>query len=189
MPRSQSQRTNSKSGSKKVSRSSAADRTHIYVYKNAFLTDKARRYMALNNVSITKLIQRALNSFLNQDENYWNLVFKNLEHNSMEMRVMHGELLRLTNFFIHFVYYWFMLWPDTDPDQRKDLIEKAYVMVERFSKSFKRRLSSGGYVVDFSMEDIKSLILESAPELDAQELHEMLEEQRQKASKDDGSGG
>ena len=46
MPRSQSQRTNSKSGSKKVSRSSAADRTHIYVYKNAFLTDKARRYMA-----------------------------------------------------------------------------------------------------------------------------------------------
>ena len=102
---------------------------------------------------------------------------------------MHGELLRLTNFFIHFVYYWFMLWPDTDPDQRKDLIEKAYVMVERFSKSFKRRLSSGGYVVDFSMEDIKSLILESAPELDAQELHEMLEEQRQKASKDDGSGG
>lgn len=159
---------------------------YLHLYLNSFLNEKTETHMRANGLTITQLLRKALSFYLNREDNYWNLVFKNLEHNSMEMRVMHGELLRLSNFFIHFVYYWFMLWPDTDPDQRKDMIERAYVMAERFSKSFKRRLSSGGYVVDFSMEDIKSLILESAPELDAQELHEMLEEERQKAGKDDG---
>jgi hypothetical protein len=126
----------------------------------------------------TSLMKAALGRYLHQEDNYWNLVFKNLEHSSMEIRAMHAEMRRFANGFLHFVFYWFMTWPDTAPDQRKDMIEKAYLMIDKFSKTLNKRLSHGGYLTDFNLEDIKSLILESADELDPEEVHQLMEDER-----------
>ena len=161
---------------KKATRPSRGATFHLYL--NSFLTDKASKYMAVNNVSITELIQKALAFFLTQEENHWNLVFRNLENHTMISKIMLQEHRRLANFFIHFLHFFFMLWPDTDPEKRQDLVERSFVMAEQFVKTFNKRLQHGGYLTEFSMEDIKAVLLENASELDPREVHELAEERR-----------
>ena len=142
------------------------------------MCDLVVNHLKTTGMAPTSLMKAALSRYLHQEDNYWNLVFKNLEHTSMEMRAVHAEMRRFANGFLHFVFYWFMTWPDTAPDQRKDMIEKAYLMIDKFSKTLDKRLSHGGYLTDFNMEDIKSLILENADELDPAEVHQLMEEER-----------
>jgi hypothetical protein len=152
-------------------------RTHLYL--NSFLDDKARKYMAANNVSITELMRKALAFFLSQEESHWNLVLRGQEYISQVTKIILQEHRRLANFFVHFLHFFFMLWPDTDPDKRQDLVERSFVMSEQFLKTFEKRLNHGGYLKEFGLEDIKAILLESAGELDPAEVHELAKERRE----------
>jgi hypothetical protein len=55
-------------------------------------------------------------------------------------------------------------------------------MMTKFADSLNQKRANGGYLRAFNMDDIKSLILEAAPELDADEVYLLDQEERNKVA-------
>jgi hypothetical protein len=139
--------------------------------------------------SLSSFIRRAVIKYFNEEEDYWPLAFKHLNNTTMEIRTMHEELKRFCDAFIHYLTYYFMLWPHIPHEERSETYKHSSAMVENFMESFHKRLRNGGYLWKFTPEHMQELFVENAPELELEDHAERYDKEHTKDGQKPKSAG
>ena len=93
---------------------------------------------------------------------------------------MHEEVQRFCDFFIHFLGYFFILWPDIPQQERPERRKNALGMLDIFVHSFQEKLRKGGHLYKLSPEHLPELFIENAPELELEEQKERHDKEHKK---------
>lgn len=161
------------------------------VHVDAQTDELIRTFLATNAsghvpVSRSQLFSRAVRRYLKQEDTYWSLQFTMLEKLAEKFSGLELHVIILTEIVLHFLDYWFTLWPDRSPEEDRDSLQKSYGMMAVFTDSLKENLRQGGHLWDLSLEHIKDLAVDTAKELNFAELaqiHKQAQEDRQERQK------
>ena len=135
------------------------------------------------NRSLTKaeIVRVALRRYLKAESSYWEIVFRRLNRTSEEIQTLSYRIDVLLELFFHYLDYYFLLWPDFDPQEEEDRRRTAERMIRRFEDSLKKSLRDGGHAIDLLPEELQDLMRARVRDPETQENSSGMDAQNEKS--------